>query len=522
MKIAPLLTLSMLTALAFSPTTRAQSIGANGPVRNEADFARAIADPDRILIECRQRFVVTKDHNFGDKHLIVWPQVIDFSGGGKLHGSGSISRVAANADYPVFMNATVGFWNYYSGRVTHDGTNYASLPGQGTPPSVEGSWNNHERDVTLWSQWHAGRTNDAIEAAQNSLPRKGGTSADWSGTVILPEGHFEITRPIFITNGGKLLGAAGKGTKGHGGVGETELTASQGFGPEKKYPTGHASPIPGGGRLWEIPETYMVVFVPQNRNNQSRVNSGNGGGDGKSVFFSGLAGFQFQCAGRANGVLVQASSGSEIANVRVDDAIENAFRWHGSDAHVAHNIAATGSPVGFDFTGSNIDVTLDGVIFTQLGVGFRYNDGNNNRSASVHLRNVNSEGTKLLFHIRNPDAVSINGFTHTMHANEYRVGIVDVGDHDKGFPPFGFRLFGSVLSAGYIEVVARGERDQWRVLTSQVDNRWQPQSDWAAHGFGGKRGTIDFDLQREFGRDRSRRALHFPGAKAYNVEPLRF
>lgn len=51
------------------------------------------------------------------------------------------------------------------------------------------------------------------------------------------------------------------------------------FGPEKTYPTGQESPIPGGGRLWDIPEDYMVVFVPQNRNNQSRVNVGGRGGE---------------------------------------------------------------------------------------------------------------------------------------------------------------------------------------------------------------------------------------------------
>jgi hypothetical protein len=490
-------------------------------VRNEMDFAEAISDPDRKLVVCPHRFVVTEDHNFGDKHLILWPEVLDFSGGGTLRGSGGISRVAANADYAVFTNARVGFWEYYSGRVTYEGTNYTPLPGQGTPPSIEGSWNNHERDVTFWKQWHDGRINDAIEAAQNSLPRKGGKLADWSGTVILPEGRYEITRPIYVTTGGKVVGAAGKGTIGRGGVGETELTAAEEFGPEKTYPTGDASPIPGGGRLWDVPEDYMVVFVPQNRNNQQRVNAGGGGGDGKSVFFAGLKGFHLKCAKRANGVLVQASTGSEIANLEVDDAITNAFTWHGSDAHVARNIAATGSPVGLNFTGSNIDVTIDNVILTRLGIGFRYTD-NNNRSASVELRNVNSEGTDLLFHIRNPDAVSLDKFTHTMHDEERRVGIVDVGDHDKGWPSFGFKAFGSVLNAGFIEVIASDKRDQWRVLTSQVDNDWTPQNDWAAQGFGGKRGTVDFDLQREFGRGRERRALNYPGPDAYRIPPLRY
>ncbi|MFC1597135.1 hypothetical protein ACFL5Q_04240 [Planctomycetota bacterium] len=385
--------------------------------------------------------------------------------------------------------------------------------------SDEGSWNNHDRDVTFWKQWHEGLINDAIEAAQNSLPRKGETLADWTGTVILPEGRYEITRPIYVTNGGKVIGANGKGTIGRSGIGETELTAAEGFGPEKTYPTGDTSPIPGGGRLWDVPEDYMVVFVPQNRNNQQRVNAGGGGGDGKSVFFSGLKGFHFQCAGRANGVLVQASSGSEIANLGVDDAIRNAFTWHGSDAHVARNIAATRSPVGLNFTGSNIDVTIDNVILTRLGIGFRYAD-NNNRSASVELRNVNSEGTELLFHVRNPDAVSIDKFTHTMHDEEHRVGIVDVGDHDKGWPAFGFKAFGSVLNAGYIEVVARDKRDQWRVLTSRVDNDWTPQNDWAARGFSGKRGTLDFDLQREFGQGRDRRAFDYPGPDGYQIPPL--
>ena len=85
-----------------------------------------------------------------------------------------------------------------------------------------------------------------------------------------------------------------------------------------------------------------------------------------------------------------------------------------------------------------------------------------------------------------------------------------------------FKAFGSVLNAGYIEVIARDKRDQWRVLTSQVDNDWTQQNDWAAQGFGGKRGTVDFDLQREFGRGRERRALDFPGHEAYRIAPLRY
>ena len=184
-------------------------------------------------------------------------------------------------------------------------------------------------------------------------------------------------------------------------------------------------------------------------------------------------------------------------------------------------IVATGSPVGLNFTGSNIDVSIDNVVLTRLGIGFRYTD-NNNRSASVELRNINSEGTDLLFHIRNPDAVSLDKFTHTMHDEEHRVGIVDVGDHDKGWPSFGFKAFGSVLNAGYIEVIARDKRDQWRVLTSQVDNDWTPQNDWAAQGFGGKRGTLDFDLQREFGEGRNRRAQHYPGPNAYQIPRLQY
>ena len=99
---------------------------------------------------------------------------------------------------------------------------------------------------------------------------------------------------------------------------------------------------------------------------------------------------------------------------------------------------------------------------------------------------------------------------------------MDVGDHDQGWPSFGFKAFGSVLNSGYIEVIARDKRDQWRVLTSQVDNDWTPQNDWAAQGFGGKRGTVDFDLQREFGRGHERRALNYPGPDAYRIPPLRY
>ncbi|MDP6111727.1 MAG: hypothetical protein QGG53_07650 [Planctomycetota bacterium] len=524
-KIPALIALLSCFSLQRSSAENQEGSGLNvlsktGTVKDETEFAAAIADPRRKIVFCTRPFVLTKKHDFGGKHLVLWPEVLDFSGGGTLKGNGSISRIAGKADCAVFVGATVGLWEYYSGSVTWNGTKYAPLPGQGTPPSVEGTWNKNVRDVTLWKQWHDGKTNDAIEAAQNSLPRKADRLADWRGTVILPEGRYQITRPIYITTGGKVTGAGGKGTKGRNGAGETELTAAEGFGPEEKFPTGHASPIPGGGRLWDIPENYMVVFIPQNRNNQRRVDAGRGGGDGKSVFYSGLKGFQFNCAKRANGVLVHASSGSEIQNLQVDGAIENAFWWRGSDAHVARNISAVRSPVGLQFTGTNIDVTIDGVIFTRLGTGFQYTE-DNNRSASIELRNVNSENTKLLFNIRNPDAISIMKFTHTLTDPQHRVGIVDISDHDNGWPPFGFKAFGSVLYAGYIEVIDDTKRDQWRVLTSQVDNAWKPQNDWAAQEFGGKRGTLDFDLQREFGKGRARRALNFPGEDAYSIPPLR-
>ena len=165
---APFFQLSLLFVFSVTPSAASQPAGRfEMVVRNEADFAEAIADPGRELVVCPHRFVVTKDHDFGDKHLILWPEVLDFSGGGTLRGSGSISRVSAAADYAVFMNAQIGFWEYYGGRVTYKGTRYVPLPGQGTPPSIEGTWNNHERDVTFWKQWHEGRRNDAIEAAQN-------------------------------------------------------------------------------------------------------------------------------------------------------------------------------------------------------------------------------------------------------------------------------------------------------------------------------------------------------------------
>jgi hypothetical protein len=33
---------------------------------------------------------------------------------------------------------------------------------------------------------------------------------------------------------------------------------------------------------------------------------------------------------------------------------------------------------------------------------------------------------------------------------------------------------------------------------------------------------VDFDLQREFGRGRERRALNYPGHGAYNIASLRY
>jgi len=506
----------VLSAVAISAEEPADAVRT---VASEADFAAAIDDAAVQVIVCRRPFVITKDHEFGKKDLIACPGAFDFSGGGTLHGDGSISRLGNRATYPVFVNAKVGFWHYYSGRVTYHGKTYAALPGQETPPSVTGSFNGAERDVTLWKQWHDGAINDAIEAAQNSLPRKGDRGADWHGTVVLPSGQYEITHPIYITVGGKIVGAGGRGTLGTGGCSETQIAPAEEFGPEKTYPTGHDSPIPGGGRLWDIPEDYMVVFIPQNRNNQSRVNVGGGGGDGKSVFYCGLEGIRLDCDDRTNGVLVHASSGSVIQNIAVRCAVQNAMTWHGSDAHVARNISVSRSPVGLNFTGSNIDVTIDNVIFTQLGVGFQYVELNN-RSASIELRNINSEGTGLLFHVRNPDAVSLSQFTHTVVDPQHRVGIIDVGSEGQHWPPLGFRAFGSVLGAGYIKVICRGAVDQWRVSTAQVDNDWTPQDDWKAKGYGSKRGTLDFDLRREFGSGRQRRAMNYPGADAYRIAPL--
>ena len=485
---------------------------------DEGAFADALGDSDVEVVVVPTPLRVTRAYDFGKKALALGPRALDFSGGGSLAGTGSIGRMHDKATYAVFVNAKIGFWNYYSGSVTYKGLKYAPLPGQGTRPRVQGSWNGNERHVTYWQQWHDGRHNDAIEAAQNSLPRKGGTGADWRGTVILPEGSYELTRPIYITTYAKVVGANGKGTLGAGGIGGTVLSAAKAFGPEKVYPNGEKSPVPGGGRLYHLDENHLVVFVPQNRNNRRRVNVAQGGGDGKSVFHAGPQGFHLEANGITNGVLVHASSQSEIQNIRVDNAVHHAFWWRGSDAHVARNITASTSPIGLHFTGSNIDVTLDNVIFNGVGTGLNYT-ANNNRSASIELRNVNAEGTGLLFNINNPDAISIWKCTHTVTDPGHRVGVVNVSSHGT-WPPFGFKIFGSVLNAGYIQVVDDDRVDQWRILTRQVDDEWKPQNDWKARGFGGKRGTIDFDLEREFGRGRERTALNYPGEAAYRIPRL--
>ncbi|MDP6354169.1 MAG: hypothetical protein QF473_03640 [Planctomycetota bacterium] len=106
-----------------------------GTVKDEIEFAAAIADPRRKIVFCTRPFVLTKKHDFGGKHLVLWPEVLDFSGGGTLKGNGSISRIAGKADYAVFVGATVGLWEYYSGSVTWNGTKYAPLPGQGRRPA---------------------------------------------------------------------------------------------------------------------------------------------------------------------------------------------------------------------------------------------------------------------------------------------------------------------------------------------------------------------------------------------------
>ena len=55
------------------------------------------------------------------------------------------------------------------------------------------------------------------------------------------------------------------------------------------------------------------------------------------------------------------------------------------------------------------------------------------------------------------------------------------------------------MNAGYIEVVARDKRDQWRVLTARVDNNWTPRNDWAAQGFSGPCGLDAFAFRSASG-----------------------
>ena len=209
--------------------------------RSQAELIQAASNADVDVIICPQPVDLTDTVDLRDKDVIAGPRVFRFADGGRLLNGRSIARLSPQAKYPIFMDARAGFLVWYTGRVSFDGRKYAPLPGQGTPPSVSGAWNNQVRDVTMWSQFHAGRHSDAIEAAQNSLPGKKAL-ADRFGTIQLPSGTLTLDRPVYCTVGMKIAG-----NKGPSGA-ITTLAPGPGF----------TDP----DRLYDLPENFVIVSVP--------------------------------------------------------------------------------------------------------------------------------------------------------------------------------------------------------------------------------------------------------------------
>ncbi|MCF7855054.1 MAG: hypothetical protein K9N51_09675 [Candidatus Pacebacteria bacterium] len=255
-------------------------------VSTETELVNACNNPDVEVVYCPSPIQITQEVDLADKDIVAGPRAFVFGEDGRLVNGRSISRLAENARYPVFMGARIGRYIWYSGSVTynHDQTWLENLklgrkgPETGTtykprhdgiiPPAVFGAWNDSIRDVTMWSQFHEGRHNDAIEAAQNSLPGKG-KACDRTGTIKLPAGTIHLTRPIYYTVGMQIAGSEGNNRA------FTTLSVSEDF--------------EAPDRLWDLDDNYAIIGVPQNRNNQTRVAVAGGGGRREERLLVGAA-----------------------------------------------------------------------------------------------------------------------------------------------------------------------------------------------------------------------------------------
>ena len=477
-----------------APAAFAQTTWHGTRTARTQDELAAASSQDTDVILCPQPFEITRTVDLRDKDIVAGPRVFRFAGEGRLLNGRSIARLSAQARYPVFVNAKPGFWVWYTGRVSFQGRRYAPLPDQDTPPSVLGAWNNQVRDITMWSQYHEGRHNEAIEAAQNSLPGKKNL-ADRFGTIRLPAGTLTLERPVYYTVGMRILG-----NRGPSGA-RTTLEA----GPKFADPD----------RLYDLPENFVVVGVPQNRNNPRRVSTGpavgvGGGGDGKSVFNASLQDLRIATNGRANGILLHASRASEIRNVAVVGGAKGYRAWviRSSDDFKLFNTWADGKfDVGYDLIGSCLNVDIDGSR-TNMGpesIGYRIQGSG--RLGAVCIHNANIEGTGTPFVIHRPRGVRITSFSAQGAKAGSPVAIIGVSGLGA-WPNYECILQGAATK-GFDRIhLTNGQKlDVWRVKTRRIDNSgfaydW-PDAKWAG---------VDFNLTRELEANKGR--LRIAPAKA--------
>jgi len=441
---------------------------------SQRQLAEAAENPDVDVILCLTPLEITKPVDLKNKDIVAGPRVFKFSEGGRLLNGRSVSRVSQHAQYPIFMDASVGFWVWYTGRVTYNGKKYAPLPGQGTPPSILGAWNNQVRDITMWSQYHEGRYNDAIEAAQNSLPGKGDL-ADRFGTIRLPVGVMTLERPVYYTTGMKIIGNDGPSNAC------TTLSVSDSFSDPD--------------RLYDIAEDYAIVGVPQNRNNPTRVRTGGGGGDGKSVFDCCLRNLRIDTRGRANGILLHASRGSEISNVSVVGGAKGYRAWviRASDDFKLYNTWADGNfNVCYDLIGSCLNVDIDGSRTNKAQESIGYRIAGNGRMGAIRINNANIEHTGTPFVIHNPRGVRITNFSAQGGKDGSPVAVIHLPISDK-WSNHDLVLQGSVTKGFDRIQIIRGEKtDIWRIKTRHFANNGFDY-DWTSSKWAG----VDFNLNDE-------------------------
>ena len=467
---------------------------------SEAELTTALAGTNSV-IHCPCGIDIAEDHDLNGKNLVVAPEVFNFVGG-SFSGVGNIAREHEGADYPIFMNATIGVYAYYANNDTVSGHEEASV-------RLNGSSNDNERDVTMWEQWHQGSHSDAIEAAQNSLIHKpnanvpNGLLADVGGVVTLPSGNYAIQRPLYVY---RQLLVKSKHEKIRNDS-QTILTKAADF------------TVPN--RLTSIDEDYMVVFAPQNREDNGRAP-----GDGFSMFGASLKGVRLDATTSnttTGGINYFGSTNSGLEDIEIRNWARRGIQING-DAHHSKNIEirqpVSGAGAGsraISFHNENGAERSKSIIITNLvlgqgggdtiEVGIEALDAN---TSSITIQNLNVENTDELFNIFGTNFEIKNVFKL---GGSQRIGRIRATRNLlAGVPATQFRFTGSLRSSGsYIEVRAGGGNpDAWRVVTHSVDNTWFNAGNLNDHGafnFGATPMPCDFDLSREFAGNRNTRTV---------------